>query len=73
MRKTASEKSGLKTARGSRLPGPPDNIKGRVDEGNWFHSEGPMKAKARDLAIAVPARGTRRSIHISAISVMYAG
>ena len=41
-------------------PGPPDSIKERVDEGSSFHSEGPMKAKAQDLAIAVLARGTRR-------------
>src|ERR1043165_9058729 len=41
--------------------GPPVNKQERVKEGSWFHSAGPMKAKARFLAIAVLARGTKRS------------
>src|SRR5688572_28679897 len=41
--------------------GPPDNKQERVKGGSWFHSAGPMKAKARVLAIAVLARGTKRS------------
>src|ERR1043165_3478484 len=66
---TSQRRSQCKRPRAKRVvlrqrkeaPGPPDRIKERVDEGSSFHSEGPMKAKARDLAIAVLARGTRRS------------
>ena len=38
----------------------PVNTEERVDVGR-FHSEAPIKATARDLAMAVLARGTRRS------------
>src|SRR5678815_4911692 len=41
--------------------GPPVNKQERVKGGSWFHNAGPMKAKARVLAIAVLARGTKRS------------
>src|SRR5688572_9534278 len=41
--------------------GPPVNKQERVKGGSWFQSAGPMKAKARVLAIAVLARGTKRS------------
>ena len=41
--------------------GPLVNKQERVKGGSWFHSAGPMKAKARVLAIAVLARGTKRS------------
>jgi len=41
--------------------GAPVNKQERVKEGSWFHSSGPMKAKVRILAIAVLARGTKRS------------
>ena len=48
--------------------GPPVNKQERVKGGSRFHSAGPMKAKARVLAIAVLARGTRD--HASLVSVV---
>src|SRR5688572_4801887 len=45
--------------------GPPVNKQERVKGGSWFHSAGPMKAKACILAIAVLARGTKRSCRFS--------
>ena len=41
--------------------GPPVSRTERVDGESWFHSAGPIKAKARVLAMAVLARGNRRS------------
>src|ERR1043165_5899834 len=43
--------------------GPPFNKQERVKGGSWFHSAGPMKAKAHVLAIAV--LGTKRSCRFS--------
>ena len=41
--------------------GPPARRAEHVDGESWFHSAGPIQAKARVLAIAVLARRTRRS------------
>src|SRR5688572_8356431 len=55
------EKTEAFRQRKEALGPPPVNKQERVKGGSWFNSAGPMKAKVRVLAIAVPARGTKRS------------
>src|SRR5688572_10380041 len=51
--------------------GPPVNKQERVKGGSWFHSAGPMNAKARVLAIAVLARGTNVCMYVYMYVCMY--
>lgn len=65
IRSAPSEKvPGNKGSSEKDVAGPPESSVVRItiwNGGSWFHSDGPILAKARDWAITVLTRGTNKS------------